>query len=143
MKEELVKRLLALNFKNARIEKDLELPKNSLSAVLNGHKTMPEKWIDRLKKYLSQHEQIATSEQATAAFDADRIAAKFSQIEWVSDVEAFCQKHGVTPSDIITWYKTPEMTPKPTPVDEKPYPDNWDTLGRIDKLKWLTANPRK
>lgn len=143
MKEELVKRLVALHFKNARVEKDLELPKNSLSAVLNGHKSMPEKWIEKVKKYLLQHEEIATPAEIVAALDADRIGARINQIEWVSDIEAFCQKHGVAPADIIKWYKTPEMAPKSYPEEGRPSPDNWDTLGRIDKLKWLTANPRK
>lgn len=27
--------------------------------------------------------------------------------------------------------------------DEVPFPDNWDKMGKIQRLEWLTANPRK
>ena len=27
--------------------------------------------------------------------------------------------------------------------DDTPFPPNWDTLSKVDKISWLTANPRK
>lgn len=38
--------------------------------------------------------------------------------------------------------------PKGKPIDinaipETPFPDNWSAMGKVEKLKFLTANPRK
>ena len=29
---------------------------------------------------------------------------------------------------------------EPIPYEETPFPDNWSAMGKIDRLKWLTAN---
>lgn len=143
MKEDLIKRLVALGFKNARIEHDLKLPKNSLSAVLKGHKTMPTKWINPVERYLIQHENTEDHK-----FDAPPLPENFPGDElefahpkpWIKLIEVFCEDAGITPEDMIKWYKTPEISPKPPLKEEKQYPTNWAEMGRLDKLKWLTAN---
>lgn len=32
---------------------------------------------------------------------------------------------------------------KKTDSPEPPYPSNWNEMGKLQKLEWLTANPRK
>src|ERR1035437_4616672 len=55
MKEQLIKKLNELvenGTKKSTLETEIGLPANSLSAVLAGHKEMPDKWIDKINKYL-------------------------------------------------------------------------------------------
>jgi|GEM_PF-1146646 len=55
MKEELLKKLNQLveaGTKKSTLETEIGLPANSLSAVLAGHKEMPDKWIAKIESYL-------------------------------------------------------------------------------------------
>lgn len=57
MKEELLKRLNGLvenGTKKSTLEVEIGLPANSLSAVLGGHKEMPDKWIPKIEVYFSK-----------------------------------------------------------------------------------------
>lgn len=57
MKEQLVKRLNSLvekGEKKSTLEVEIGLPANSLSAVLGGHKEMPDKWIPKIEVYFSK-----------------------------------------------------------------------------------------
>lgn len=57
MKEQLVKRLNELvesGTKKSTLEVEIGLPTNSLSAVLGGHKDMPEKWVGKIEAYFSE-----------------------------------------------------------------------------------------
>lgn len=56
MKEKLIEQLNKLvegGAKKSAIENGIGLPANSLSAVLAGHKEMPDKWISKIEKYLT------------------------------------------------------------------------------------------
>lgn len=58
MKQELVKKLSELvdgGKKKSTLETEIGLPLNSLSAVLGGHKEMPDKWVDKIQVYLKGH----------------------------------------------------------------------------------------
>lgn len=33
--------------------------------------------------------------------------------------------------------------PNPPKIEDHAYPSNWNEMGKIAKLEWLTANPRK
>lgn len=53
--EELIKKLNSLveaGTKKSDLERLIDLPANSLSAVLNGKKEMPEKWVEKISAYL-------------------------------------------------------------------------------------------
>jgi hypothetical protein len=156
MKEELTNRLKELNFKNARIEKDLELPKNSLSAVLNGHKKMPDKWIEKVKIYLTRHEVQELSEAvvypmtSAECFDSPKMTTvqdeplSFARpLLWVQPINEFCEKEGIDPLDLIKWYKSPDLAPIPPKREAYQFPEKWGEMGRIDRMKWLTAHPIK
>lgn len=55
MKQELIKKLNELvdgGTKKSTLETKIGLPANSLSAVLAGHKEMPDKWVEKINKYL-------------------------------------------------------------------------------------------
>ncbi len=57
MKDELIKKLNQIvdnGTKKSTIETEIELPVNSLSAVLAGHKEMPDKWIPKIQAYLEK-----------------------------------------------------------------------------------------
>jgi recombination protein RecA len=51
---EKLKDAIRLGMKKTQIESALDLPKNSLSAVINGSKKMPTSWVDKLTEYLEQ-----------------------------------------------------------------------------------------
>ena len=56
MKEELLKKLnelVGVGEKKSALEEKIGLPLNSLSAVLNGSKEMPDKWVDKINTYLT------------------------------------------------------------------------------------------
>lgn len=52
MKEEVLKALEFYEIKKSKVELDLGMPKNSLSAMLAGKKEIPKKWVDVLRKYV-------------------------------------------------------------------------------------------
>jgi hypothetical protein len=57
MKEELIKKLnerVEAGTKKSQLEELIGLPANSLSAVLAGHKEMPDNWVEKVKTYLYQ-----------------------------------------------------------------------------------------
>ena len=95
MKEELIKRLKDLGLKNAQIERDLELPQNSLSAVLNGHKPMPDKWVEGVQRYLDAK---APQEPAKPIKDIFR--------PWIEEIESYCLSKGFDPEYLIEFHKT-------------------------------------
>lgn len=96
MKEDLIKRLLALGLKNVQVEIDLSLPKNSLSAVLNGKKTMPDKWVEPVKGYLKLKEP--PPETAIPVKDPTR--------PWIEEIEAYCRANGFFPDFLIEFHQT-------------------------------------
>lgn len=52
MKEEILKALEFYEIKKSKVESDLGMPKNSLSAMLAGKKEIPKKWVEALRKYV-------------------------------------------------------------------------------------------
>lgn len=98
MKDELVTKLAALGLKNAQIERDLDLPKNSLSAVINGHKEMPDKWVPKVEAYLlSKTEPLAQKEEAKPLRDPLR--------PWIQEIEEYCLKTGIFPDYLIEFHQ--------------------------------------
>jgi len=52
MKQEVIDALSFYGIKKSKLESDLGMPKNSLSAMLSGSKEIPKKWVDVLRKYV-------------------------------------------------------------------------------------------
>ena len=52
MKQEVLGALTFHGIKKSKVEGDLGMPKNSLSAMLSGSKEIPKKWVDALRKYV-------------------------------------------------------------------------------------------
>ena len=52
MKQEVIDALSFYGIKKSKVEADLGMPKNSLSAMLSGSKEIPKKWVDVLRKYV-------------------------------------------------------------------------------------------
>lgn len=56
-------------------------------------------------------------------------------------------------AEIKPYKMTPELSdaidnavaemPKPPKIEGATYPSNWNDMGKVQKLEWLTANPRK
>ena len=96
MKQQLIDRLKALGLKNTQIESDLSLPKNSLSAVLNNHKPMPDKWVDPVQQYLFKKEPPPTP--AKPIKDPLR--------PWIEEMEEYCKSKGFHPEYLIEFHQT-------------------------------------
>lgn len=54
MKEEILKKLNLHEVKKSKVELDLGMPKNSLSAMLSGKKEIPSKWVNPLTEYIER-----------------------------------------------------------------------------------------
>lgn len=54
MKEEILKKLNLHEIKKSKVENDLGMPKNSLSAMLSGKKEIPSKWVRSLAQYIEK-----------------------------------------------------------------------------------------
>ena len=54
MKEEILKKLNLHEVKKSKVETDLGMPKNSLSAMLSGKKEIPSKWVQPLTEYIEK-----------------------------------------------------------------------------------------
>lgn len=54
MKEEILKKLNLHEIKKSKVEKDLGMPQNSLSAMLSGKKEIPSKWVQPLTEYIEK-----------------------------------------------------------------------------------------
>lgn len=97
MKEELIKELIFLGLKNTQIEKDLELPTNSLSAVLNGKKQMPDKWVEKVRAYIILKNPPAPKESPKPIKDPTR--------PWIEEIEEYCRSKGIYPDDLVEFHK--------------------------------------
>ena len=98
MKDDLIKGLSELGLKNAQIEKELQLPLNSLSAVLNGKKPMPDKWCAKVREYLAIKKPPKPEEPAKPIKDPTR--------PWIEEIEAYCRQNGFYPDFLIEFHKT-------------------------------------
>lgn len=54
MKEEILKKLNLHEVKKSKVESELGMPKNSLSAMLSGKKEIPSKWVKPLTEYIEK-----------------------------------------------------------------------------------------
>lgn len=52
MRGDLIKGLLDLKLKIGVMEKEIGLPKNNLSGILNGSRSFPEKWVKKIEDYI-------------------------------------------------------------------------------------------
>jgi len=98
MKDDLIKGLSELGLKNAQIEKELHLPLNSLSAVLNGKKPMPDKWCAKVRDYLNLKNPTKPTEPVKPIKDPTR--------PWIEEIEDYCRQNGVYPDFLIEFHKT-------------------------------------
>lgn len=98
MKDDLIKGLSELGLKNAQIEKELHLPLNSLSAVLNGKKPMPDKWCAKVREYLALKNPPIPKEPSKPIKDPTR--------PWVEEIEAYCRQKGIYPDHLIEFHQT-------------------------------------
>lgn len=94
MKDELIKQLLALNMRNSQIEKELDLPLNSLSAVLNKKKPMPDKWIAKVQEYIKTKNPPPPTKQLR---DLTR--------PWIYEIEQYCLTRGIFPDYLIEFHR--------------------------------------
>lgn len=97
MKDDLIKGLAGLGLKNSQIEKDLQLPLNSLSAVLNGKKPMPDKWCAKVRAYLLEKNPPAPQEPPKPIKDPSR--------PWIEEIEQYCRSQGFYPDELIAFHK--------------------------------------
>lgn len=58
---EKLKLLIQSGIRITALENGIGLPKNNLSAVLNGKKQMPQKWVEKIRVFLDNLEKPATS----------------------------------------------------------------------------------
>jgi hypothetical protein len=98
MKDDLIKGLAGLGLKNAQIEKDLQLPLNSLSAVLNGKKRMPDKWCAKVREYLLLKNPPPPKEDPKPIKDPTR--------PWIEEIEQYCRQNGFYPDFLIEFHRT-------------------------------------
>lgn len=98
MKDDLIKGLSGLGLKNSQIEKELQLPLNSLSAVLNGKKPMPDKWCAKVRTYLLEKNPPAPQEVPKPIKDPTR--------PWIEEIEQYCRSKGFYPDFLIEFHQT-------------------------------------
>lgn len=68
MKERLIKKLNELvtsGTKKSTLENEIGLPANSLSAVLAGHKEMPDKWVGKIETYFGEPVTVIPASEKT------------------------------------------------------------------------------
>lgn len=94
MKDELIKQLAALNLRNSQIEKELDLPLNSLSAVLNKKKPMPDKWVSKVQEYIKTKNPPPPTKPLR---DPTR--------PWINEIEQYCLSKGIFPDYLIEFHK--------------------------------------
>lgn len=64
MENELVEKLKSCGVKKSEIEKQLGMPKNSLSGMLTGSKEIPKKWAEKLQQFLDGTFEVPTTVEA-------------------------------------------------------------------------------
>lgn len=87
MKEKLIEQLNKLvegGAKKSAIENGIGLPANSLSAVLAGHKEMPDKWISKIEKYLTPPAPDKKQVPEKAILVADKEGVKVKTVSLVA-----------------------------------------------------------
>lgn len=95
MKDELIKQLISLGLKNSQIEKELELPLNSLSAVLNKKKPMPDRWVVKVQEYLKTKNPPPPTKPLR---DPTR--------PWIEEIEQYCRSKGFYPDHLIEFHQS-------------------------------------
>jgi hypothetical protein len=94
MKEELIKLMASQTIKNVEVERELDLPKNSLSNILSGKKPMPEKWATKIQNYISTKTPKAPEKPLR---DPSR--------PWIQEIEQYCLMKGIFPDALIEFHK--------------------------------------
>lgn len=82
MKEKLIEKLNAIvdaGTKKSTLESEIGLPANSLSAVLAGHKEMPEKWVSKIEDYLTIPETLGKDDTQAVVEDNGKMKVKPSE----------------------------------------------------------------
>src|SRR5580693_2363051 len=85
MSEELKDGLLALKIKIGVMEKEIGLPKNNLSGILNGSRPFPQKWVRKIEDYIK-----LKTEPQVEKFTMDEIEKKLHDPAFLS---TFLLKH--------------------------------------------------
>jgi len=75
MSEELKDGLLALKIKIGVMEKEIGLPKNNLSGILNGSRPFPQKWVRKIEDYIK-----LKTEPQVEKFTMDEIEKKLHDL---------------------------------------------------------------
>lgn len=100
-KKEIIGKLTELvqgGVSKSNIERDCQLPKNSLSSVLTGVKEMPNKWVEKFGGYF---QKLEVDPSDHAVFDTEKIKARIQELGWVEKVEFWCKAKGFSPSELI------------------------------------------
>ena len=113
---ELTDYIEANNLKNSQVEKEIGLPKNSLSNFISFKKQLPEKWAKPISEYMkvpdekSKVEISSKKEDETKTFSeggtmGDQMIIDSKKEKWVKEIETFCSQQGILPIDLIESYK--------------------------------------
>lgn len=106
--------------RNAKVETDLGLPKNSLSNFLSQKKTLPDKWINPIIKYTlgELSEKVTTGnkipeKENIGAIDLSKQSNVVSIHNWAKEIEDYCSNAGILPQDLINLHKNGIKPPTP------------------------------
>ena len=101
----------------SQLERSISLPKNSLSAVLKGHKEMPKKWVPLIEKYKEDCSKITVEhrsipipqEPEKPAEQLGNFAMSIPENQivfpWIKTILDYCKEKSITPEDLIAVHK--------------------------------------
>jgi hypothetical protein len=130
----------------ATVEEGIKCPKNYLSRFINGPKELPTKWEKRIREFLKG--VIVVAKAGIQPKDAE----KFFQKAWVPLIEKYClEEAGIDPEGLIEQHrslkkkvadmaKAPLRTTTEKEKNNADNKDNWTSLSKTDRLKWLKNN---
>jgi hypothetical protein len=120
---ELTDYIEASNLKNSQVEKEIGLPKNSLSNFLSFKKQLPEKWVNPISEYMKVPDEKSKVEISSKKEDepkpfseggtmGDQMIIDSKKEKWVKEIETFCSQQGIVPSELIESYKSKKVIKK-------------------------------
>ena len=109
MKQQLLKKLNQLvesGTKKSTLETEIGLPANSLSAVLSGHKEMPDKWVPKIESYFGKAEEtpieeIPKTKMVVVNTPHNPLGLVFGQSDWTALSEILANTEIIVLSDEV------------------------------------------
>lgn len=159
MHKEFQKALKDNDLSISMVEEAVKCPKNYLSRFINGSQALPGKWEKKIREFLKGVTLAANA--GIKPKDVD----KFYQKAWVPLIEKYClEEAGIDPETLIQDHRNlkkrvVELTKSAALVqvkdltaqapksnytintnDKPDQPKNWESLSKIEKLKWHTEH---